>query len=192
MMRLPLFEFRSPRTIAEAARILDGEGKNVMALAGGTDLLPNMKRRQQVPRTLMSLRQVAGLREINLDDSGMKLGRVPHAHRYRGGYAIPQRIFRAVAGCGASGDAAHSQRGHAGRKHLPGHALQLLRSKLRMAESNQFLYEERWGLMLGRAQQPEMRGSIIDGHRAGTDRVRRARETCFAFRRTRNFAFGSF
>ena len=26
MMRLPLFEFRSPRTIAEAARILDGEG----------------------------------------------------------------------------------------------------------------------------------------------------------------------
>jgi 4-hydroxybenzoyl-CoA reductase subunit beta len=74
MMRLPLFEFRSPRTIAEAARILDGEGKNVMALAGGTDLLPNMKRRQQVPRMLMSLRQVEGLREVQLDDSGLRLG----------------------------------------------------------------------------------------------------------------------
>jgi 4-hydroxybenzoyl-CoA reductase subunit beta len=74
MMRLPLFEFRSPRTIAEAARILDGEGNNAMALAGGTDLLPNMKRRQQVPRTLMSLRNVAGLREIQMDDSGARLG----------------------------------------------------------------------------------------------------------------------
>jgi 4-hydroxybenzoyl-CoA reductase subunit beta len=74
MMRLPLFEFRSPRTIAEAARILDGEGKNVMALAGGTDLLPNMKRRQQVPRTLMSLRNIEGLREIHFDDSELKLG----------------------------------------------------------------------------------------------------------------------
>jgi len=34
MMRLPLFEFRAPRTLEEAARILDGEGPNVMPLAG--------------------------------------------------------------------------------------------------------------------------------------------------------------
>jgi 4-hydroxybenzoyl-CoA reductase subunit beta len=74
MMRLPLFEFRAPRTIAEAVRILDGEGKNVMALAGGTDLLPNMKRRQQVPCMLMSLRQVDGLGEIKISESGSRLG----------------------------------------------------------------------------------------------------------------------
>ena len=58
MMRLPLFEFRAPRTLEEAARILDGEGANAMPLAGGTDLLPNMKRRQQVPQTLMRLRHI--------------------------------------------------------------------------------------------------------------------------------------
>jgi 4-hydroxybenzoyl-CoA reductase subunit beta len=74
MMRLPLFEFRAPRTLSEAARILDGEGPRTMALAGGTDLLPNMKRRQQVPRTLMSLRGVEGLREIQLGDAGSRLG----------------------------------------------------------------------------------------------------------------------
>jgi hypothetical protein len=34
MMRLPLFEFRTPRTLEEAARILDGEGTNAMPLAG--------------------------------------------------------------------------------------------------------------------------------------------------------------
>jgi 4-hydroxybenzoyl-CoA reductase subunit beta len=74
MMRLPLFEFRAPRTLEEAARILDGQGPNTMPLAGGTDLLPNMKRRQQVPQTLMSLRQVEGLRHVELSGSGSRLG----------------------------------------------------------------------------------------------------------------------
>ena len=50
MMRLPWFRYASPRSIAEAARILAGEGPDAMLIAGGTDLLPNMKRRQQAPR----------------------------------------------------------------------------------------------------------------------------------------------
>jgi 4-hydroxybenzoyl-CoA reductase subunit beta len=74
MMRLPLFEFRTPRTLEEAVRILDGQGPNTMPLAGGTDLLPNMKRRQQVPRTLMSLRLVESLRQVQRRDSGLQLG----------------------------------------------------------------------------------------------------------------------
>jgi 4-hydroxybenzoyl-CoA reductase subunit beta len=74
MMRLPLFEFRAPRTLEEAARILNGEGSSAMPLAGGTDLLPNMKRRQQVPRTLMSLRHIESLTQIQLGDSGARLG----------------------------------------------------------------------------------------------------------------------
>src|SRR6202011_10396 len=74
MMRLPLFEFRAPRTLEEAARILDGERTNAMPLAGGTDLLPNMKRRQQVPRTLMSLRYIEDLTRIQFDPSASRLG----------------------------------------------------------------------------------------------------------------------
>lgn len=74
MMRLPLFEFRAPRTLEEAARILDGEGANTMPLAGGTDLLPNMKRRQQAPRTLMSLRHIEDLTRIQLHPSASRLG----------------------------------------------------------------------------------------------------------------------
>jgi len=73
-MRLPLFEFRAPRTLEEAACILDGERTNAMPLAGGTDLLPNMKRRQQVPRTLMSLRHIESLNRLALNDSGSLLG----------------------------------------------------------------------------------------------------------------------
>lgn len=74
MMRLPLFEFRAPRTLEEAASILEGEGANAMPLAGGTDLLPNMKRRQQVPKTLMSLRQIEGLHRIEFSQTGARLG----------------------------------------------------------------------------------------------------------------------
>ena len=74
MMRLPIFEYRAPRSLAEAARILDGEGANAMPLAGGTDLLPNMKRRQQVPRTLMSLRGIDELKSARAGASSVRLG----------------------------------------------------------------------------------------------------------------------
>jgi len=74
MMRLPLFEFRAPVSVSEAVLILDGEGRQAMPLAGGTDLLPNMKRRQQVPKTLMSLNRIAELRQARLSDSGSRLG----------------------------------------------------------------------------------------------------------------------
>lgn len=73
MMRLPWFDYRQPRALDEAARVLAGEGPHAMLIAGGTDLLPNMKRRQQVPQTLISLRQVEGLKRIT-NGSGVTLG----------------------------------------------------------------------------------------------------------------------
>ena len=73
MMRLPWFAYRAPRTAAEAARILAGEGPNAMPIAGGTDLLPNMKRRQQVPATLVSLRHVEGMKKL-ANGTGLTLG----------------------------------------------------------------------------------------------------------------------
>ena len=65
MLRLPWFEYRAPRSLAEAAKILAGEGPAAMLIAGGTDLLPNMKRRHQAPKVLVSLRHVDELRQLN-------------------------------------------------------------------------------------------------------------------------------
>ena len=65
MLRLPWFDYRAPRTVAEAARILAGEGPAAMLVAGGTDLLPNMKRRHQTPKCLVSLRQVGELKNVS-------------------------------------------------------------------------------------------------------------------------------
>ena len=55
MMRLPHFTYHAPRTVREAAELLAAPG-GAMLVAGGTDLLPNMKRRQQVPPVLIGLR----------------------------------------------------------------------------------------------------------------------------------------
>jgi 4-hydroxybenzoyl-CoA reductase subunit beta len=62
MMRLPWFEYRAPRSVAEAARILAGEGPDAMLIAGGTDLLPNMKRRQMAPKVLVSVGGIESLK----------------------------------------------------------------------------------------------------------------------------------
>jgi len=74
MMRLPLFRYHAPRTVKEAAKLLAGEAPGeAMLLAGGTDLLPNMKRRQQVPKTIIGLREVAEMRRIK-NGKGLRLG----------------------------------------------------------------------------------------------------------------------
>jgi 4-hydroxybenzoyl-CoA reductase subunit beta len=73
MMRLPWFDYRAPRSVAEAAKILAGEGPQAMLIAGGTDLLPNMKRRHQTPRVLVSLKGIESLKAIS-NGSGLNLG----------------------------------------------------------------------------------------------------------------------
>ena len=56
MLRLPPFRYVPPRTAREAARALADHGPDAMAVAGGTDLYPNMKRRQFTPKVLVGLR----------------------------------------------------------------------------------------------------------------------------------------
>jgi 4-hydroxybenzoyl-CoA reductase subunit beta len=74
MMRLPLFKYMAPKTAHEAAVILaDHAPGEAMIMAGGTDLLPNMKRRQQTPQIVVSLAHVDELRHAT-NGSGMVLG----------------------------------------------------------------------------------------------------------------------
>jgi 4-hydroxybenzoyl-CoA reductase subunit beta len=73
MMRLPNFQYRAPRTIEDAARWLSDAPLDTMLVAGGTDLLPNMKRRQQTPRTIVGLRHIDILRQIQ-HEPGIVIG----------------------------------------------------------------------------------------------------------------------
>jgi 4-hydroxybenzoyl-CoA reductase subunit beta len=75
MMRLPKFDYRAPREIAEAVKIMAASGPEGQFVAGGTDLYPNMKRRQQTPRTVISVMRVPELNQITGDGkSGIRIG----------------------------------------------------------------------------------------------------------------------
>lgn len=75
MLRLPPFRYLAPHNLDEAARMLAAEGSQAMLVAGGTDLYPNMKRRQFTPPVLIGLRQIAALKQINgSPGQGYRLG----------------------------------------------------------------------------------------------------------------------
>jgi len=64
MLRLPKFRYLRPNTIPEAMRMIADGGSEAMFVAGGTDLYPNMKRRQQTPKIVIGLESVRALRTV--------------------------------------------------------------------------------------------------------------------------------
>jgi 4-hydroxybenzoyl-CoA reductase subunit beta len=75
VLRLPAFTYLTPRTVAEASEMMVAHRGEAMFVAGGTDLYPNMKRRQFEPRYLIGLRQLPELRGISGDpEGGMTIG----------------------------------------------------------------------------------------------------------------------
>jgi 4-hydroxybenzoyl-CoA reductase subunit beta len=64
MIRLPPFTYLAARTVDDAARALASHGAEAMLVAGGTDLYPNMKRRQFEPTVLVGLRAIRELRGV--------------------------------------------------------------------------------------------------------------------------------
>jgi 4-hydroxybenzoyl-CoA reductase subunit beta len=70
MLRLPTFRYLEPHTLADAVRMKADTGPDSTYVAGGTDLLPNMKRRQQTPAVIISLMGIAELRGLGMSDRG--------------------------------------------------------------------------------------------------------------------------
>lgn len=73
MIRLPGFDYYAPTTVEEAVALKAEYGPEAMYVAGGTDLFPNMKRRQFEPRVLIGLRGVDELRGIS-NGAGLTIG----------------------------------------------------------------------------------------------------------------------
>ena len=73
--RLPKLTYFEPKTIEEAIEIKKEFGKDAVILAGGTDVLPLLKRRNIDARTLINLKTIAELSRISFDDLGkIKIG----------------------------------------------------------------------------------------------------------------------
>ncbi|MEP6573505.1 MAG: xanthine dehydrogenase family protein subunit M [Gemmatimonadota bacterium] len=70
MLRLPVFSAHFPTEIADAVRLKTEHGQSSAYVAGGTDLIPNMKRRQQTPSQVIDIRGIRELAQIKRNESG--------------------------------------------------------------------------------------------------------------------------
>lgn len=67
--RLPKFEYHSPASVAEALNLMCTDKRTCKFLAGGTDLLVDMKFRRAKPERLINLKEISELKGISIDDT---------------------------------------------------------------------------------------------------------------------------
>jgi len=72
-VRLPKFEYFEPKDIREAVSILQNESR-ARILAGGTDLLVNMKYRVECPPVVVNIKRIADLDYIRQDNGSIRIG----------------------------------------------------------------------------------------------------------------------
>ncbi len=74
MLRLPEYRYHRPDTVAQAVELLAEHGEKAMPIAGGTDLVPNMKHRLFTPAHLIALKGIVRLRGIERRDDELWIG----------------------------------------------------------------------------------------------------------------------
>ena len=74
MLRLPPFRYHRPDRLDDAVGLLNEHAGTALAMAGGTDLVPNMKHRLFEPQHVVSLRGIGALRGIGVQDGALVIG----------------------------------------------------------------------------------------------------------------------
>jgi 4-hydroxybenzoyl-CoA reductase subunit beta len=74
VLPLPIFDHHRPRTLAEAIALLLELGPSARIIAGGTDLLPNMKQGLCEPEHIVSIARLEELRGISLAEGALVVG----------------------------------------------------------------------------------------------------------------------
>jgi 4-hydroxybenzoyl-CoA reductase subunit beta len=74
MLRLHEYAYHRPRTIGEAAELLAAHPGRALPIAGGTDLMPNMKHGLFTPEHVIALKQISALHGIEERDGELVIG----------------------------------------------------------------------------------------------------------------------
>ena len=92
--RLPKFDYLSPRTIAETLALLSQHKAKAKVVAGGTDLVPKLKRREiKTAEYIIDLKNLAGLDYIKHDEkTGLKIGALATIHAVEASRVIKQKF----------------------------------------------------------------------------------------------------
>jgi CO/xanthine dehydrogenase FAD-binding subunit len=73
-MLLPKFSFHEPATVAEACQIMAEYGVKAKVIAGGTDLMVNMKKKLILPEQLVSIARIEELKKLDSSSDVLKIG----------------------------------------------------------------------------------------------------------------------
>jgi len=73
-MSLPRFEYIAPKTIDEAVSVLSENKGDAKIIAGGTDILVNMKNRILAPKYLIDIKDIKGLEYIKNGTGDLRIG----------------------------------------------------------------------------------------------------------------------
>lgn len=80
MLRLPQFQVAEPVSVDEAVQILEAHGGRARPMAGGTDLVPNMKHEITVPDVVVGLWRIPGLDGVREEDGALHIGALTTLH----------------------------------------------------------------------------------------------------------------
>lgn len=107
------FEYHRPASLSEAVSILQ-QGKGARFLAGGQSLLPAMKHDLATPRRLVSLRDVADLKGIRVEDGRVRIGAMTTHAEMAGSLDVRGALPALAAMAGQIGDPQVRNRGTLG------------------------------------------------------------------------------
>lgn len=68
------FELLSPRSVDEAVELAARHGRDCALMAGGSDLLDQMKLHRRTPRYVINLKSIPDLRALNVTNDGISIG----------------------------------------------------------------------------------------------------------------------
>ena len=68
------FEYAAPKTLKEAAELLGEKWGETEIMAGGTDLVTSLKQHVTQPKRVVSLRNIAELKGIEIEQKGVRIG----------------------------------------------------------------------------------------------------------------------
>ncbi|HBE45624.1 MAG TPA: xanthine dehydrogenase family protein subunit M [Deltaproteobacteria bacterium] len=74
MLLLPKFDYYEPKELTEACRLLSETGSKAKIIAGGTDILVNMKKGLISPKVLVSLGRISRLSEVERMNKSITIG----------------------------------------------------------------------------------------------------------------------
>jgi len=90
------FDYSTSKTLQEALHLLHQQGDKAKLVAGGTDVMVMIKKREISPEVLVSLRRIPGLDQIQYEKSSLRLGPMT-THRAVETSPLIRREFSALA-----------------------------------------------------------------------------------------------